>query len=96
VDAWEEDHVDTDGPAYFEIERRGLGSFAFGLVLGETDGRFAFDGESPVMEFSWEGRDEGEPVCGRGVARIDDNGVMRGTFFFHRADESGFRAMRES
>lgn len=45
------------------------------------------------MEFSWEGQDEMDSVSGRGWAVLNED-QLQGRLFFHRGDESGFRADR--
>lgn len=45
------------------------------------------------MEFSWEGQDEMDSVSGRGWAVLNEE-QLQGRLFFHRGDESGFRADR--
>jgi hypothetical protein len=46
------------------------------------------------VEFSWEGFDEGDPVSGRGWAMLEPDGSLRGRFYFHLGDDSGFHAVR--
>ena len=94
MEAWDSDYFETDGPAFVAVERDGFGSFKFGLIEGQIDGRFHVEGESPVMEFSWEGHDESEAACGRGRAQLHGSGEMRGRIFIHLGDDSEFVAKR--
>jgi hypothetical protein len=50
------------------------------------------DGE-PIVEFSWEGDDDGSPISGRGWARATAGGLTGG-LFIHGGDESTFTARR--
>lgn len=92
MDAWDQDAVDLVVPGYFEFIE-GRGRFQFAAVIGWIDGRFSETGGVPLIEFSWNGEDEMDPVCGRGWARIDD-GKLRGHLFIHQGDDSGFVAER--
>jgi hypothetical protein len=94
MEAWDEDYFETDGPAFIEVEPRGLGSFKFGLVEGQIDCRFNIEGETSAMEFSWAGFDEDDAASGRGRAYIDESGEMRGRIFIHLGDDSEFVAKR--
>lgn len=94
MEAWDEDYFEMDGPAFIELERRGFRSFKFGLVEGQIDCRFHIEGADPVMEFSWEGRDENDAACGRGRAFVDASGELRGRIFIHLGEESDFVAKR--
>jgi hypothetical protein len=51
------------------------------------------DGETGI-EFSWDGNDDMDPAQGRGWAVLDGDGI-EGRIFFHRGDESAFRAVRK-
>jgi len=50
---------------------------------------------SACAEFSWEGNDEGDPVCGRGWVTIGTAGRLVGHFYIHNGDDSGFRCERD-
>ena len=54
----------------------------------ELDGR-------PAVEFTWDGTDEGDRVSGRGWARLEADGSLRGHIYFHAGDDSGFHAVPE-
>ena len=70
------------------------GSLGFIVVRGFIDARsFVRDG-TLVVEFYWEGRDEGDPVCGRGIAELQPDGSLSGRIFFHMGDDSGFAPTR--
>ncbi len=84
-----------EGPGHFTFGRDGTGRFRFGLVQGEMDCRMEIASGKARIEFSWEGNDELDPVCGRGWAWIEQE-ELRGRIFFHMGDDSAFRAVRSS
>ena len=46
-------------------------------------------------EFSWQGNDEGDSVCGRGRVTLGTAGHLVGHFYIHRGDNSRFVAERD-
>lgn len=90
---WEQDFVDEQVEGYFEFEANGLGDFQFGYVRGEVDHRECMRDGRPSVEFSWEGNDETDAAQGRGWAVLNGD-EMEGMIFFHRGDESEFRAKK--
>ena len=93
MDLWDRDAIDLLGPATIEITADGRGSFRFIAVEGFIDARHVDLDGRPAVEFSWDGYDEGVQVSGRGWARIDEDGSLRGRLFIHAGDDSGFRAV---
>lgn len=91
MDQWDQDVVDEEVEGFFEFETNGLGSFQFIYVRGCIDWRESTHDDSPSIEFSWEGADECDPASGRGWVRLSEEGI-EGTIYFHRGDESAFRA----
>jgi len=79
-----------------EFDDRGLGCFGFIAMEGDLDCRYAdVDGRARV-DFTWEGDDEGDARSGRGWAQLERDGSLRGHFFFHAGDDSGFLAVRDA
>ncbi len=95
MDQWDQDFVDEEVEGFFEFGPDGLGEFHFGLVRGEIDYRLSTRDGKPSIEFSWEGNAERDPAQGRGWATIEGN-ELHGMFYFHRGDESAFRATQRS
>ena len=91
---WEQDFVDAEVEGFFEFDRDGSGEFQFGYVSGQVDYRDVERDGKPGVEFSWEGNDEMDPAQGRGWAVLDGGGI-EGRIFFHRGDESAFKAVRK-
>ena len=74
--------------------RGGLGSLRFGALEGELDCRFGERDGEPLVEFWWQGSEEGDPTCGRGWALLAPSRELSGHIFTHRGDDSAFRATR--
>ena len=76
----------------FARDRRGeLGLIGIGASIdyriGKRDG-------SPIVEFTWEGSDEGQPTSGRGWALLTGDDLA-GRLFIHQGDETEFTAKRD-
>jgi len=88
---WDEDYLNEEVEAFIDFGANDLGSFQFGYVQGDIDYQTTERDGKPAVEFSWEGGDgaDGTPLTGRGWAVLD-GGELKGMFFIHRGDESGF------
>lgn len=91
MELWDRDALDLVAPAYLDFAPDGTGQFGFIAVQGWVDWRVDDSGR---VEFSWDGVDEGDQVSGRGWARQDESGALNGRIYFHRGDDSAFRAIR--
>jgi len=91
---WDQDYVNMEVPGHFTFGADGSGSFQFGLVQGELDGRIDARRSSPRIDFTWEGSDENDEASGRGHAEIVA-GTLQGHLYFHHGDDSAFRAVRQ-
>jgi hypothetical protein len=96
TEQWDADYLDMDGPAHVAFEGDGLGQVQFGMVRGDLDCRYSTRDGRPFVEFTWQGFDEDEPICGRGWAHQQPNGHVQGRIFLHRGDDSSFTASREA
>jgi hypothetical protein len=94
MEGWGQDFVDAEVEGYFEFDGKGGGSFQFGYVSGGIDYRDAERYGKPGVEFTWDGNDEMDPAQGRGWAVLDGDEI-EGRIFFHRGDDSAFRAVRK-
>jgi len=45
------------------------------------------------LDFSFEGEDEGDQICGRGWAEVKGK-IMSGRIYLHMGDDSSFTATR--
>ena len=91
MDQWDPDVLDLIGPAFIEFTAHGRGSFGFIAVDGYMDCRQISE-HGRRVEFTFEGRDEGDPVSGRGWAEVVSDIRVEGYLYFHMGDESGFWA----
>jgi len=93
MEQWDKDYIDMLVPGHITIGKDGTGTFHFGAVEAEVDCRDESIGGVERLEFSFEGEDEGDQVCGRGWAQITGQS-MTGRIYFHMGDDSGFTASK--
>jgi len=93
MDTWAQDAVDLVGPGFIEFKPDGSGRFGFIAVTGWMDCRHGVHEGRHRVEFSWDGRDEGDSICGRGWAELLPDGSLKGHLFIHQGDDSGFFAV---
>lgn len=93
MELWEADDLDLIGPAQIALERGGRGRMNF--IAGDLliDYQLARRNDRDGIEFTFDGSDEGDRVCGRGCAVLDGL-KLRGRIHFHQGDSSGFVARR--
>ena len=94
MELWGPDVVDLDGPAELRLNRNGQGTMRFIAVEADLDCEPAESGD--IVEFSWEGTDDGDPRCGRGWVTLDGADGVQGRFCFHLGDASAFKAIRSA
>jgi hypothetical protein len=93
MDLWDRDAIDLVEPGFIEFGADGTGQFGFIAVRGWLDCHTEDRDGRPRVEFSWQGDDEGDDVCGCGWAALGDDGTLDGHLFFHLGDDSGFHAV---
>jgi hypothetical protein len=89
---YDDEYRDMCGAAKLKISSRGSGSVNFGAVEAEIDGKMD-ELDARVLRFTFEGGDEGDPMCGRGYCLVEGD-EMVGRMFRHFGDEFGFKAKR--
>jgi len=89
---WPAEFRDLIEPAHITFLGRGTGEMAFCALHGWLDTRYSNRDGLPYAEFSWEGDDDGDPVCGRGWAILEAPDRIIGAVFIHLGDESTFTA----
>jgi hypothetical protein len=89
---WDLDVIDLIEPGFIEFTDDDTGQFGFIAVRGELDCRPAERDGRVGAEFTWDGVDEGDQVNGRGWATLVDDETIEGYLYFHRGDDSSFRA----
>ena len=86
------DFIDLIEPGYFLINADDTGEFVFGAVSANIDGCFCT--KTKRFEYSWEGSDENDPVCGRGWFQFDSLKKATGQIYVHMGDESSISLAR--
>ena len=88
---WDEDSMNAEVQAYIEFDAEGRGQFQFSYVLGDIGYEEGHRDGKPIVEFTWEGMDEFDPVSGRGWAMLEGDKLI-GMIAFDDGDESDFVA----
>jgi len=98
MEMWDEDYFNMEVQAYIRIriEEGGTGDFQFGLVSGSIDGHLEQFGSDSRFTFTWEGRDEMDPVSGSGWLRPIGDEEADGMIKFYLGDRSELAARRAS
>jgi len=89
---WAPEMLNMDGEASIEIEKDGIGFINFCAVEVDIDYHLPNDGNDKI-EFSFSGKDDRDPVSGRGWLQLQDN-KLKAQIYFHRGMESWFEAER--
>lgn len=92
TELWDQDALDTVQPAFLKFDDESIGSLGMIVIGAGLDCRFGTRDGKPIVEFTFEGDDDGHPCSGRGWAAIDADGKLRGRLFIHLGDDSGFVA----
>lgn len=87
MEAWDKNAIDLVEPGYIEFGNRKSGLLH--LICIYADIHYQINNDK-VM-FSFRGDDEGDPISGRGWAKIK-NDDLQGLIFIHHGDESSFSA----
>jgi hypothetical protein len=97
TEVWRRDVLDLLQIAFFRFDEDSVFG-EFGLVAlggglhcyhGQRDGK-------PLVDFSWNGDDDGRPKNGRGYAMLESDGKLHGRLYIHQGDDSGFVAERSA
>jgi hypothetical protein len=89
---FDSEYLDLCGTAIIKISPGGIGRMNFGAVEIELDCKMD-DLNEQILRFSFEGVDEGDPICGRGYC-LNENREIRGRIFHHCGDEIDFKAQK--
>ncbi len=95
MEHWDQDYIDLVEPGYINFDKKGIGAFLFGTVVGFIDYRISNENSQQTIEFSWEGTSEYDPVCGRGRFELRDINKLYGRLFIHNGDDSWLTVIRE-
>ena len=92
-DVWTREDLKSVVPAHITFNRHRLGELELIAISASVDYRIGKRDGTPIVEFMWEGSDEGQPVSGRGWAHLT-GGNLKGQLFIHQGDETEFTAKR--
>lgn len=90
MDAWDNDVLDIGEEAHLSFDGRRGGEIAFVAISGVLDVRYKACDGAACAEFSWQGFDENDEVCGRGWVAMESADRLVGHIFIHQGDESAF------
>ena len=95
---WDQDYVDLVIPGFIEFDNVDgehiTGGFQFGTVSGGLHAQVREIGDESFIEWSWEGRNDNDPGCGRGWANLVGDDLV-GRIHIHLSDNSAFTAKRQ-
>jgi hypothetical protein len=94
TELWDQDALDLVQPAFIKFDDECIGSFGMIAIGAGIDCRFSTRDGKPLVEFTFDGDDDGHPCSGRGWGVIDADGKLRGRLFLHLGDDSEFVAER--
>ena len=98
MELWDPDYVDLVVPGFIEFDsvegQYITGGFQFGTVSGELHAHLREIDQESFIEWSWAGRNDNDPGCGRGWAKIVGDQLI-GRIFIHFSDDSAFTAKRQ-
>jgi len=95
TDMWDSDALDLVDEASIRFAEENWGELCMIAITADLDYWVGRRDGKPAVEFSIEGTDEGDRLCGRGWAGLS-NGSLSGHLFFHGSDDSRFLARRPS
>ena len=95
MDVWDNDVLDEFEAAHITFKGSADGEIAFAALNGSLDVRYGARDGSACAEFSWEGFDDNQPVCGRGWVTLGTARHLVGHFYIHKGDDSGFVCERD-
>ncbi|MFZ5762680.1 MAG: hypothetical protein ACOY8P_07135 [Thermodesulfobacteriota bacterium] len=90
---WDQDYIDLTEPQHLTVKADGDGELQFGAIEAWIDRRVKPVNGVERREFSFEGEDEGDQICGRRWAEVKGK-IMSGRIYFHMGNDSGFMATR--
>ena len=92
---WDDEALHLLGLPYLKLRANGLGDLQVGALEADIDWQVRVMGDLPVVDFTFEGSDDGTPVCGRGSMNIEGD-HLQGQLFIHRGETSTIIARRLS
>ncbi len=93
AELWDAEDLDSVVPAHLTLGANGLGEIEMLAISADVDYRVVQRDGLPGIEFSFDGQEEGDRICGRGWA-VFHGDELQGRLFIHRGGDSAFRARR--
>lgn len=90
MEMWDENYFNMGVQAYIEIEASNFGSFQFGLVSAQIDGKTIDYAGHDRFEFTFEGNEECEPTSGSGWEILKEKEISEVEIRVHSSDYSTF------
>ncbi len=94
TELWDTEALDTVQPAFIRFDDEMIGSLGMIVIQAGLDCRFGERDGKPLVEFTFEGDDDGHPCTGRAWAEIESDGKLRGRIYIHLGDDCEFVAER--
>jgi hypothetical protein len=95
TDVWDNEFLDLVEQAHVTFSGSEDREIVFGALTADLDVRYGSRDGSACAEFSWQGSDDGEDVCGRGWVAFGTAGRLVGHLYIHKGDDSGFVCERD-
>lgn len=86
------DYPDLAEPACILFENSGGGEFVCGACAGQI--WEASSAKATSIDFTWDGNDEMDHVCGNGDAELQPDGSLHGEIRYRNGDQLPFIAKR--
>ena len=93
-ETWDQDALDLVGEAHITFGTDNMGDMELICIRAAIDYRVERCDGQHIVEFSFDGFDEMDPISGRGRGRITGDELI-GKLFIHQGDESEFLARRD-
>ena len=96
TELWDQEALDTVQPAFIRFDEECVGSIGMIVIQAGLDCRYSEREGKPLVEFTFEGDDDGHPCTGRGWAALEPDQKLRGRLYIHLGDDSEFVAERDA
>ena len=90
---WDIDYIDLIEPGCIEFDDDNLGRLVFGAVFTGIDYRVSESDGTTLVELSFDGENEGDPISGRAKLTLEGD-QLKGRIFLHCSDESELIAQK--
>ncbi|MEW6187974.1 MAG: hypothetical protein AB1585_19810 [Thermodesulfobacteriota bacterium] len=81
MELWDKEYIDLEVPGHLTIEKEGTSLLQFGAVEIDMDCRVESVNGLERLDFTFEGSDEGDPICSRGGPKSTGETCKAGFIF---------------